>query len=375
MNNDADLVDVELRIQARQDDGWPTELRVLGGEEYPSGRLHAQAPAQVEASTPDTAGAVLLQALLHDPTFAESWTILRTRFPARRMLIRIDPDATELQHLPWESLGATPDAAHRPLSTLATTPFARYCAGSWRRPDPVVGGPLRVLLLAPQPRNPAEYGLAPLPVQATVRAFARLSRIVPLELHLAPPVCPPATLHKWLARGFHALHILTHSVRKDGEPGALLLAGPDRTVHAVDPHALTQVLQPHMVGDAGGSLRLVTLAACDSVQPFGLALARAGIPAVLAWQDTLMRCDAAGTFAEFYAHLCTSGRVDAAANEMRTTLWLSGITTLPVLFSRLSGTQLFQPPTQRTETQRTETEPGFVKYAATTDRFLTHAAL
>ena len=62
-------VDVELRLQPRRDDGWPMELRVLGGEEYPPALLPGHLLDAADEA-PDDLAAALLAALLHDTVMA-----------------------------------------------------------------------------------------------------------------------------------------------------------------------------------------------------------------------------------------------------------------------------------------------------------------
>ena len=333
-------VDVELRLQPRRDDGWPMELRVLGGEEYPPALLPGHLLDAADEA-PDDLAAALLAALLHDTVMAMNWTALRIKYPARRLLIRIDAAAAELHALPWEALhdGAL-DAAARPLATMPATPVARYVAGSWSRPAVLPHGPMRVLVVAPQPRDLATYDLAPLPAHATINAFRRATRLPGLDVRVAPPACSLDALSDWPADGIHALHIVTHTLRGPDGARLLMLTGADGRAQFVTAADVAAALQPHRAGDGSGALRLVSLAACDAAADFGLPLAQAGMPAVLAAQGALPHAQAVDAFVRFYTRLAAHGMVDRAANDMRAMLWLAHVTALPVLFSRLAAGRL-----------------------------------
>ena len=161
-------------------------------------------------------------------------------------------------------------------------------------------------------------------------------------------------LMRWLP-GCHVLHFLGHGhFSRQGQGGegtaALYLENAEGVWKAVKDSELVSKItnldpQPH----------LVFLSACESAKrnseaenPFvglGPKLVKAGVPAVIAMQDTVPMDVARRLTADFYRRLLEHGFVDRALNEARLLLFDNKHVDwgTPVLFMRLRDGRLLAP--------------------------------
>ncbi len=344
-----DCEDLEIRILALEDEGYPVEITFSGEREFPRGYLDPGVLAWLAQASPAAEGEQLFDRLFHDDRLKSAWAEARGLSRRRRLRLRIDESAPELHSLPWELLrDAGSGGAAADLAANVETPFSRYLAGRWRRGRPVLERPIRLLVAIADPTSLDEYGLAPIEVEAERQALRQaLAGIEAARLgitFLEPPVTL-AALDAELRKGHHLLHVVAHGMRPKGEPAVLFLADDDGQIAEVPESQLAE-----MFARQGESLRLVYLSSCqsatrspaDAFRGIAPSLIQAGVPAVLAMQD-LVAVDTARAFAtSFYRRLLAHGLADFAANEARSTVLSAGLpgAAIPVLFSRLRSGQL-----------------------------------
>lgn len=342
--------DLEIRVLAREEAGYPVEMTFSGDQEFPRGHLDpAILPWKPETSAA-AEGEALFERLFGDPALRAAWTEARGQSRLRRLRLRIDETAPELHALPWEALRDAGAATPGNLAADAETPFSRYLAGRWRPGSPVLERPIKLLVAFADPSNLDDYGLVALDLEAERRAIEQaVADVDPaqIELTFLPPPVTLAALDAELRAGHHVLHLVAHGASVPGEPSVLFLAGEDGEVAEVEEHRLAEMLERQ-----GETLRLVYLSSCqsatrnpaDAFRGIAPALVRAGVPAVLAMQD-LVPVDTARAFAGvFYRRLLAHGLVDLAANEARSTVLSADLpgAAIPVLFLRLRSGRLFE---------------------------------
>ena len=384
-------VDIELRIQPRTDAGYPVELRVIGGEEYPSGLLMPSIVDRCRGLSDLDAGVCLMDALFAHDDLRAAWHGLRGKYGVCRIHFRIDTGAVELQALPWEMMPeAGPTGSVHLVATNHATPFSRYVAGSWPRPAPLPQPRLRVLVLNGAPRNLEAYGLAPLSAAVMTQQLRCALAPQKFDITFVPERNQLDALAMLGEEDFHILHIVAHGVQLTQGEGVLLADenGLTRAVshgdllNALSNWRTDRHLHPNAWADHARvghrderddalpfGLRLLVLSSCFSAgtadrmapttQAGGLAmqLAAAGVPAVLAMRGATEQTLASDFMATVYQGLAAHGFVNLAVNQARARLRLHrpDAVSTPVLFSRLPSGRLWLPPSA--PTAKIEIEP------------------
>jgi hypothetical protein len=259
-----------------------------------------------------------------------------------RLRLELD-EVPELVVLPWELL--FDQEAYQFLALSEKTPVVRYLGVSAPTRPLEVTAPLKVLVVASQPR-----GVPALNVQeewANLRAaMAGLQDKVALE-----PVEPPTvrSLRERLsADDYHVLHFIGHGgFDTESQEGYLALEDEDGEVDEVEGQLLASLLHNHE------SLRLAVLNSCQggetsATNPFaGLAqsLVQQEIPAVLAMQSVISD-DSAVEFSESFYRAIGLGRpleaaVTAGRMAVRSQVSLLEWAT-PVFYTRLADGALFR---------------------------------
>lgn len=355
--------DLEIRILERRPEGYPVELSLDTGQEFPRGHLSFDILPWQPSSQPDLDGERLFAWFASDGAIRQAWTAARHACPRCRVRLRIDDRAPELQALPWELL-AEHTAASPALCLAASdaTPFSRYLTGTWQPGNAVLQRPLRLLAAIAAPQDLADLGLPSLDANAELEVLRQAAQ--GLELEITPfPVdqnqpCTLSALEAELRKGYHILHVIAHGMLDERTGQAyLVLADENNTAVPVAGTAVAGVLARHMSGGAAApanQLRLVYLDACLSAAQTpggahsgsglrsvlrGLApsLVQAGVPAVMAMQ-TEVRVDTSKVLrSTFYASLLQQGCVDVAANAARSAVLTTGLPDYgaPVLYMRL----------------------------------------
>lgn len=350
------FADVEIRLRAKQDAGYPVELTVqtpTNDQEFEGGHLTDKLLPWVPTDSAEQDGERLFDWLLHHDSVKKAWAQIRGQNQHRRVRLRIDADAPELHTIPWELLrDSSPGSPPQNLAADSHVPFSRYLAGQWESGPPIEQRPLKMLVAIADPENLADYQLNRLDVadeEAIIRQATASFSTQELQLDFLEPPITPTALEAALKRGYHLLHVVAHGLyNKRRDEAAILFANVENEVELVRETDLAELFarQRHKP-------QLVFLATCQSAtrspsEAFrGVApqLIGAGIPAVLAMQD-IVPVETARAFAHvFYRQLFQHGLVDLASNEARSSLLTGKLagSVIPVLFSRLIGNQLLAP--------------------------------
>ncbi len=335
------FTDLEIRLLPLEPEGYPVEITLGGGQQFPRGYLKPDLLPWAPGASPAADGERLFNLLLADDRLKAAWAEARGQTPRRRIRLRIDAAAPELHIVPWELLrDASPDLIPQTLSADADTPFSRYLAGPWRTRPPAQD-------------DLAAYGLAPvdLPVERQVIQTACRglgTRLLAITLLESPVTL--ATLEAELRKGYHVLHIVAHGAAPDnGQPALLVLADSANRVALVTEDELAE-----MLARQSESLQLVYLDAChsatrspaDAFRGFAPKLVAAGIPAVMAMQDLVPVATSQKLTGAFYRWLLQHGQVDLASNEARSALLSDGEAQswgIPVLYSRVRDGAILEP--------------------------------
>jgi hypothetical protein len=342
--------DLEIRILAEQEEGYPVELTLDSEQEFPRGYLSRDFLPWVPSASPMEDGEQLFQWLFAHDALKLAWAEVRGRSSQRRIRLRIDAAAPELHAVPWELLrDSGHDSAPQDLAATVASPFSRYLAGRWQPGSPVLKRPIRMLVAIANPQDLNDYGMVPIQPEVEWSLLQEAVEGLDVELIRMPQPCTLASLEEELRKGYHILHVVAHGTysTKSGQ-AALYLADGENQVAAVDDASFADMLARQLADTdllRDDKLRLVFLAACqtasrspaDAFRGLAPALVAAGVPAVLAMQDRVP-VETARLFAHiFYRQLLQHGVVDLAGNEARSTLLTANMpgSAIPVLFMRL----------------------------------------
>lgn len=374
-----DYIDIEIHILGKANDVYPVNAKLSDGSSF-SGMLHLDETTllALEADS-EKYGEFLSRALFDgdiDRAYSKAETLAEAKTEGRlRLRLWIDNVAAELQALRWERLCYWRNKALFRLATTALRPFSRYFGLGLADPEPLTARPIRVLAVIANPRNLADYGLAPLDVEGEIINLLDgldpfLGSIVDLTImsgqtslsselsqRLAKTKCGlekrPASLDAVIdllahPPDYHILHFLGHGTYSGRQKRAALYY-EDQVGNAqlISDKTLAEGLH-----DAGNIPHLVFLAACESAKreaennPFvGLApkLIQIGVPAVVAMQDAISVSLANKLARTFYRSLFEYGTVDKAMNQARSVIARENTleSAIPVLFTRLRSGYLF----------------------------------
>jgi hypothetical protein len=241
-----------------------------------------------------------------------------------------------LAELPWEYLH-TPldddlfDAPGVFLAKRAELMLSRRLESRYLRKlgDAV---PLDVLLICPRPPKRATGDPVPVNPGRVIEKFAQLEETGRVRLHrlVDPDSDVPVEDPKWVTRqaikeairdhptGPVIVHFLGHG-RREGGKGQLLLSKADGRPHWIDAASFAELFGRQ-------SLKLVVLQACDTAIPdqyvpfsgVAMALARAGLPAVVAMQYRIKTGVATAFTEAFYDKLLNDNTpIDVAVEAGR----------------------------------------------------------
>jgi hypothetical protein len=277
--------------------------------------------------------------------------------------VRLRLDTIALADLPWEyawvpRVDASPDFETRDgfLALNRLVSLARYevMGQPVGTLTPVQGAPLRLVgALA----NPATPEFAPLNLDAERRQIAAGLAGTPVQ----PDFIEHANVDSMqdaLLRPAHLFHFAGHGAFKpqmgatlgsvEGK-GAIVLEKAEGGAALFDADKLALMLH-------GRGIRLAVLGACqggrrDGVNPWtgvAPALARAGIPAVIGMQFSVLDSNATAFSRAFYRALAAGQPIDAAVIEGRLAIMLRAREDerdwgVPVLYMRASEGVLFPP--------------------------------
>ncbi len=347
------FADLEIRLFAREERGYPVEFTLNGEQEFPRGYLPVDITPWLSSGDAVEDGRRLFAALVADPVVREAWGTIGSHEWLRerlRVRLRIDQDVAELHAVPWELLRVDDTL----LAARTATPFSRYLPASAPWAVEVAARPLRVLAVISDPTDlEAAYGLPPVDV-AVERARLEEALTAPgVQLDvLEAPVTLPRLAEK-LREGYHVLHYVGHGAvgKAQGEP-VLYLQKKDGTTALVKGERLGAMLahqgvRPHLV--VLTACESATLTGADVAVALGPRLIRRGVPAVVAMRGRISQRSAQTFSRTLYARLLAHGVVDLAANEARSTLVVEARpdAAVPVLFMRLQDGRLWAPDERR----------------------------
>ncbi|RIK41756.1 MAG: hypothetical protein DCC55_10975 [Chloroflexi bacterium] len=384
MSKRAGYADVEIRILERQEQGYPVEITVDDAQEFPRGYLDPSFLPWHSEDDPERDGQRIFQWLFNDERLRAAWVEVRGAQPLRRVRLRIDAAAPELHALPWELLHeAHADQTPIALAASGSTPFSRYLAGTWQPGGPILKRPIRILVVIPEPKDFATYGLEAFDTEAEWRnlqeSVSGLANEGVVELvRLGAPsgagfsirdregnqvtvgvsTTPPATfsaLEAALKQGYHILHFVGHGAFDPQTGTALIVMANEQNevefIRDADFSAMLARLLAATDQRQDDKLRLVYLDSCatatrdtgDAFRGFAPALVRTGVPAVVAMQDLIEVTSGQAFSGAFYRQLLQHGQVDLACNEARGALLTAQLpgAEIPVLFMRLRNGLLF----------------------------------
>lgn len=92
--------DLEIRIMAKGDPGYPLELTLDGSQQFLGGTLTADLLPWTPTASPSDDGIRLFNWLLEDYRLQRAWAQARGQSPQRRVRLRIDAAAPELHAIP-----------------------------------------------------------------------------------------------------------------------------------------------------------------------------------------------------------------------------------------------------------------------------------
>ncbi|NUO92062.1 MAG: CHAT domain-containing protein [Dermatophilaceae bacterium] len=236
-----------------------------------------------------------------------------------RLLLDAVPD---LDPVPWEYLYDS--RLGRFLTLSQETPVVRLIDSLERPPAVAVDAPLRVLVMVSSPSD-----MPPLAVDREEQLLRATTGDLVASGRLTITVLDDATLtglQRALLDDYHVFHFIGHGgFDQAAQEGVLVLERDDGTAHRVSGARLGTLLH-----DAR-TMQLAVLNACegartsgrDAFSGVGQALARQGLPAVVAMQTEISDRAALVFSHEFYWFLTRGLGIDAAICEVRKAMAVS----------------------------------------------------
>jgi hypothetical protein len=378
-----EYADIRIRInpwdEARK--SYPVEAALDDGSQYLGGELRIDMQKLLSAQLDSQSYGMELFDALFAGKIRRAYDKVTGRAEAEaegrvRVRLWIDDGASELHALPWERLYHIHKGIEVPLTTSALTPFSRFTGLEIAESQPVRERPIRVLAAIANPQE-LPTGLAPIDVEEEMENLRqtlgglRRSRLIQVTLMPGRTGLSarlraalegegyriqdgPTSLEN-LVRvipGCHVLHFLGHGhFRRTGTGDEAAAA-----LHLENAQggwkAATDAELVSKITNLDPLPRLVFLSACESAKRhaeaenplvgIGPKLVKAGVPAVIAMQDTVPMEVARQLTADFYQRLLEHGFVDRALNEARLLLFDNKQVdwAVPVLFMRLKDGRL-----------------------------------
>ncbi len=372
---ETNYADLEIRLRGKlssqEGNGYPVELTSYSsGQEFLGFFTSADDLPQLDLAKPGDTGLELFKWLFADPGLSSAWSLLRGQHPLRRIRLRIDDDAPELNVVPWELLREPVDqGAPIDLTAADATPFSRYPAGAWLPGIPVEERSVSILIAVANPTDLRAKGWPELKAGQELAGLEALKTSHPgrIDITTLEGPCSLLALTNALARGgYDVLHFIGHGSSEqikdknghwktearlclaDDKTNLLEIVSDTRIAEALSRHLREPTIPPE------DRLRLIYLSSCETAvrDPFdaflGLApqLVQSGVPAVIAMQEAVPADTAVKFSHDFYDALLRHGQIDRATNAARAARLTSAdpAARIPVLFQRLRDGQLFGKP-------------------------------
>jgi hypothetical protein len=347
------LVDIRIFETAAEEDGYPIELTVSGGRDFPRGQLQLDKSALLALSADSEAyGQALGETLFAEgaigDAYQETLAVFQSQGGQMRVRLRLDPPS--LHDVRWERIYHQIAGSWYPLAATADTLLSRYVpVRDWEQPEPLTVRPLRALVVLASPSNLGEHNLADISDDEISSWHALFDNLPDVDVtYLQSATSSPPTfdaVRRALLDGYHVVHFVCHGA-KTRQGTALYLEDNDGLVAPVKAERILETFRalttrPH----------LCFLAACESGSrgstdafiPLGPALvAEGGVPAVVAMADRVGIVTARQFADQFYDRTLTHGIVDLAVHQARATVRERWDWSVPVLFSRLPDNRLLK---------------------------------
>ncbi len=357
--------DLEISLHRRDADSYAVELRFTPPDSDADVRLLEESPVVTfEVKT-------LRQHHLNDEDYGQTLTQIlfgqkngpmivafdKARLSAQqaeatlRVRLFIDPSASELHSLRWETLRDPQFDSH--LLTSEQIIFSRYLSSlDWRPVRLRAQSKLKALVVIANPTDLDPEQLAPLDVATEqARAEAGLGKIEITTL-ASGGQATLSNIARHLRDGYDILYLVCHGALEQGN-ALLWLEDDDGNADVISGETL--VMRLH---DLRQRPRLIVLASCQSagqgdkartddhgaLSALGPLLARVGIPAVLAMQGNITMQTVKQFMPEFFRELQRDGQIDRAMAAARSVVQERSDWWMPVLFMRLKSGQLWYIP-------------------------------
>ncbi|ROZ63407.1 CHAT domain-containing protein [Ramlibacter sp. WS9] len=311
--------------------------------------LSAAAPEHFSPD-PRECGKALSQAIFGPPAIRDALVAAQARSENAglqlRVRLRIDPGASALHSLRWETLTDPRDDSFLLLSGQSI--FSRYLfSRELRLPKLRAKQGLQALIVVANPSGlNADFAQIDVPTEVSVAQQA-LSPLVPTVLASGGQATAEGLL-AGLAEGVDILYLVCHGAMTSKGP-KLWLEGADGGRDLVDGQELAA-----RIGALEKGPTLVVLCSCqssgtgmptkDALTALGPLLAKEGVPAVLAMQGNLTMQTASRFMPKFFAELANHGEVDRAAAAARAAVLDRPDWWMPVVFTRLDSARIWYRP-------------------------------
>ncbi len=356
-----DYADLELNLRRSKGNTYAVEMRFsqpgsdadirLGQSETISVQFDLQTLFDT-AFDPATYGRLLSEGLFADKQllagFQQARASAGTAQKPLRVRLVIDPNASELDRIYWETMRDPQDEKHT-LFTGEDILFSRYLSSKdWHPVKLRAKGDLKALVAIANPSNLGEYHLAEIKTDDELERARTGLGDIPITVLPADgeECCTRDTIVDRLREEYDILYLVAHGMFVDEGPW-LLLEGANGKVETVSGQDLIDFIQ-----DMKSKPRLIVLASCQSagdgagqvLQALGPRLAEAGVPAVIAMQGKVSM-DTLSTFMPvFFRELQKDGQIDRAMSVARGAVRNQSDFWMPVLFMRLKSGRIWYVP-------------------------------
>lgn len=298
---------------------------------------------------PGAAGALLSKAIFSSPHLRDAFIRAKAYCATQNLLLRVrmrvDPSASALHAIPWETITHPVDGT--PLLKDADCVFSRYLfSREFRIPNLRPRQQVQAVIAIANPKGLDEtFDRVQVEMERDIAANS-LFGLNPAMLTASGDATLPNILHK-LREGADILYLVCH--------GAIGPLGPALWLEEPDGGAALVPAEELVAGIAALDRppSLVVLCSCQSagtgrnrntLSAVGPLLAQVGVPAVLAMQGKLSMVTAQGFMNAFFRELSDHGEVDRAASAARSAVMNQPDWWLPVLFTRLDSARIWYPP-------------------------------
>ena len=345
-----EIADLEISVRKTQIDAYSVELR-FNYESHADVNASCEGTMQADHqhllefdSDLKEYGQRLTEYLFEDPkvrgTFLSAINATAANGDRCRLRLFIGSSALELQKLRWELL-EQPDT-HERLSTSDHVLFSRYLfSRDFRSVQLRPRGTIRALIAVSTltADHATKFNLAPFDAPAEIaRARQAFSGLACEAIGAEAPLTLTQLWRALRNEEFDILYLLGHGTAQGRPVFFIEREEPDKLPYA----------EPQEFVDRFSELlrvpRLVILGSCQSSltnMALGPRLVEAGIPAVVAMQDSISLPTLASFTTTLFSELTKHGAIDQAVASARDVIRNRPDCWMPVLFSRLKNNRIW----------------------------------